>query len=111
MLLLSTEIFKYHLMKCLFKIYSKFNIFFIFFCVCLLFFNILLDIFFIDTSNVIPFPSFGTQKPPTWSLPPLFYKGVPPTTYPLPPFCPVILLHWGIELSQEEGPLFPLITD
>jgi len=32
-------------------------------------------------------------------------------TNPLPPHCPGILLHWGIEPSQDQGPLLPLMLD
>ena len=30
---------------------------------------------------------------------------------PLPPHHPGIPLHWGIESSQDQGPLFPMISD
>ena len=38
------------------------------------------------------------------------YEGAP-LTCPLPPPDPGIPLHWGIESSQDQGPLFPLIQD
>ena len=34
-----------------------------------------------------------------------------PPTHPLPPPCPQIPLHWGIEPSQDQGPLFPLMPN
>jgi hypothetical protein len=34
-----------------------------------------------------------------------------PATYPLPPPCPHISLHWGIEPSQDQGFLLPLMTN
>jgi hypothetical protein len=48
------------------------------------------------------------QKPPNPSCSPCLYEGVPP---PTPPPCPHISLHWGIEHSQEQGPLFPLMPN
>jgi hypothetical protein len=69
------------------------------------------DIFFIYISNVIPFSSLHSRNllsnPPS----PCLYEGVPPSTYPLPPFCPVIPLHWSIESPQAQGPLLPLMSN
>ena len=56
--------------------------------------------------------------PPIWPLPrhptpfplPLPPRGCSPSTHPLPSPCPGIPLHWGIEPSQEQGPLLPLIS-
>ena len=61
-------------------------------------FYFLLDIFFIYIENVIPFPGFPSRTPcsPTQ---PLLLPG------------PCIPLHWGIEPSQDQGPLLPLMTD
>jgi hypothetical protein len=57
----------------------------------------ILDIFFIFISNVTSFlgpsPRNSLSHPPSLS----FYEGVPPTTHPLLPPHPGILLHWGIE--------------
>ena len=65
----------------------------------------LLDIFFIYISNVIPFPGLLTEKP-------LFHSSIPCSpTHPLPLPCPVIPLHWGIEPSQDQGPLLPLMSN
>jgi hypothetical protein len=65
----------------------------------------LLDISIIYISKVIPFPVFHSKHllcpPPSPYTP----------TYPLPLPSPGIPLYWGIELSQHEGLLFPLITD
>jgi hypothetical protein len=33
----------------------------------------------------------------------------PPPIHPLPPSSPGIPLHWGIESSQAQGPLLPLM--
>jgi hypothetical protein len=58
---------------------------------------LLLDIFFIYISNVIPFPGFPSEKPlPLY--PPLFHCS--PIHSLLPPG-PGISLHWGIEPSQD----------
>jgi hypothetical protein len=68
-------------------------------CVC-----VYLDIFFIYISNVIPFPTF----PPKILYPlPLPLLPSPPTPIP----GPGIPLYWGIEPSQDQGPLLPLMTD
>ena len=72
-------------------------------------FNFLLDIFLIYISNVISFPISHLQKPSIPSPSPCFYEGVPQPSYLLlhPHSC--IPLHWGIETSQEQGPLLPLM--
>jgi hypothetical protein len=68
-------------------------------------FNIvLLDIFFIYISNVIPLPSFPSKTPP--SLPPLLYS----PTHTLLLLGLGIPLYWGIEPSEDQGPLLPLMT-
>jgi hypothetical protein len=67
------------------------------------FFFFQLNIFFIFISNVFSFPNFPSENPlstpsspcsPTHSLP-LRDLGIP--------------LYWGIEPSQNQGPLLPLI--
>jgi hypothetical protein len=74
--------------------------------------SFLLDIFFIYISNVIPFPGFPSPRNPLSHTPSTcFYEGVPPSTYPLPPPLPSIPLHWGIKSSQDQGPLFSLISN
>jgi hypothetical protein len=67
------------------------------------------DIFFIYVSNVIPFPL--SLPPNSLSLPssPCFYEGVSPPICPLPPSHLGIPAHWGIEHSQNQWPLLPLI--
>jgi hypothetical protein len=65
----------------------------------------LLDIFFIYISNVIPFPNFLSKNPLSSPL------------FPCSPTHPLLLpgigipLYWGIEPSQDQGPLLPLMTD
>jgi hypothetical protein len=82
----------------------KQHIFFILFCTdgysgdCTFF---LKDIFSIYISNVIPFPDFPSSHFPFPCSP----------THPLPLPCPGIYLHWGIQPSQDQGPLLPLMTD
>ena len=77
-----------------------------------LFFSfLLLDIFYIYISNVIPFPGFPSRNPlfhPSFHC---FYEGVHLPTHPLPPHCPWILLHWGIKPSQDQGPHLLLMLD
>jgi hypothetical protein len=51
------------------------------------------------------------QKSPSHPSSPCFYEDVRPPTYPLPPPCPGIPLHWGIEPSQDQGPLLLLMPD
>jgi hypothetical protein len=71
----------------------------------ILFFYFLLDIYFIYISNVVPFPSFPSEKslfPPTFpcsSTHPLHFPGSG------------IPLYRGIEPSQDLGPLLPLMTN
>jgi hypothetical protein len=70
---------------------------------CILF---LLDIFFIYISNVnVNYPSFPSKN--TLSLP----TSPCSPTHPLPLPGPGSLLFWGIEPSQAQGFLFPLMTD
>ena len=64
----------------------------------------LLDIFFIYISNAIPFPSFPSEDPYPFHPPP-----VPNPLTPIPG--PGIPLYWGIESSQDQGPLLTLMTD
>jgi hypothetical protein len=75
--------------------------FFLFF---LFFVSFLLDIFFIYISCYLLtlFPSkYSVSHLPSPCLP----------THPLLLLVPGILLHWGIEHSQNQGPLFPLMTN
>ena len=66
--------------------------------VCLFVCFVTLDIFFIYISNVIPFTGFPSEKPMS-----------PPS--PCTPTHPLLLpglgipLYWGIEASQDQGPL------
>jgi hypothetical protein len=62
----------------------------------------LLDIFLINISNVIPFPNSPLKLPIPSPPPPYFYKSAP---------CPHTPLHFGIEPSQDQGPLLPLMSD
>ena len=73
-----------------------------FFCTC---FAFLLDVFFIYILNVIPFPVFPSENP----LSPLPSPCSP--THPLLLPCHGIPLHWGIEPSQGQGPLLPLMSN
>ena len=66
----------------------------------------LLDIFFIYISNVIPFSCFPSKNSLSHSPPP--FPCLPTHTLPLP--CPGISLHWGIEPSQDQGPLLSLMS-
>jgi hypothetical protein len=65
----------------------------------------LLEVFFIYISNAIPFPSFLSENP--------LYSPPSPSssTHPLPLPCPGIPLYWGIESSQDQGPLLQLMAD
>jgi hypothetical protein len=70
-----------------------------------------LFIFFINISNVIPFPGFPSRKPLSHPPSPCFYEGA------LPPSLPLLLLHPGIPLhqcikpSQDQWPLLPFMSD
>jgi hypothetical protein len=71
------------------------------------FLSLFLGYFFIYILNVIPISRNPIFLPPS----PCFYEGVPPTTYPLLPSSSGIPLHWGIEPSQDQGPLLPLMPN
>ena len=58
-----------------------------------------LDNLFVYISSVIPFPSFASATPLSYPLLICLYEGAFPPTYPLPPHCPSIPLHWGIKHS------------
>jgi hypothetical protein len=60
--------------------------------------------------KIIPFPGFPLQKPPIPSSLLLLLCGCSPT-HPLLSPCPGIPLYWGIEPSQDQGPLLPLMLD
>jgi hypothetical protein len=79
------------------RVSRKVGFFFVFF--------LLLDIFFIYISNDIPFPSFLSENP----LPPPSSPCSPTHLLPLPG--PGIPLYWGIESSQHQGTLLPLMTN
>jgi hypothetical protein len=87
---------------CIFKVKEIHNaIWHVPFFICLF----LLDVFFIYISDVIPFSSFPSENrlsPPHSPCSP---------THPLPLPGHGITLYWGIEPSQEQGPLLPLKTD
>ena len=68
-------------------------------------FFLLLDIFFIYISNVIPVPAFTSENPLSPPLSPCS------PTHPLLLHCPGIPLHCGIKSSQGQGPLLPLISN
>ena len=70
-----------------------------------------MDILFIYISYVIPFPDSLPRTPVSHSLSLCFYEGAVPPTYPLPLHCPGILLHSGIEPSQDREPFFTLMSD
>jgi hypothetical protein len=53
----------------------------------------LLDILYIYSSNIIPFPRFPSRKPLSHPPSPCFYEGAPPHAHPLPPPHPGIPLH------------------
>jgi hypothetical protein len=65
---------------------------------------LLLDISIIYTSDVIPFPSFPSKNPLLLPSPSSLSE-----ILPLPG--PGIPLHWGIEPSQDQWPLLPLMSD
>jgi hypothetical protein len=70
-----------------------------------LFKNIFIRYYCICISNVIPFPGFASENPyplPTFPCSP---------THPLTISGPGIPLHWGIEHSEDQGPLLTLMTE
>jgi hypothetical protein len=64
-----------------------------------------LDIFLFTLQMLSPF----LVSPPKIPYPPPPFSSSP--TYPLPLPGPGIPLYWGIEHSQDEGPLLPLMID
>jgi hypothetical protein len=71
---------------------------------------LLLDILFISISNVILFSYLSPET--LYSMPPSSASmRVCPTHPSTPASCPHIHLQWGIKISQDQGPLFPLIPD
>lgn len=66
---------------------------------------VLLDIYFIYISNVVPFPCFPPPETPLF--PPPAHAHQPTHTC----FLAVITLHWGFEPTQDHGPLLPLMTN
>ena len=81
-------------------------------CITSYFFRNILDIFFIYISNVIPFPvSLHPGNPLSHPPSSCFYEGVPQPINPLPPLYPRIPLHWGINPSQDQGSLLPLMPN
>jgi hypothetical protein len=69
------------------------------------FLYILLNIFFIYISNVIPFPDFPSEN--LLSHPPSTCSPTHPLLFP----CPGIPLHWGIKPSQDQGLFLPVMTN
>ena len=57
------------------------------------------------------FPLLGFPSANLLSHLPFFYEGFSPLTHPLPNPHSQIPLHWGIEPSQNQGPLLPWLTD
>jgi hypothetical protein len=74
------------------------------------FFLFFLVILFIYFSN-IPLPCFSCSNTLFHTPSPCFYEGAPPLLHPLLPPRPGIPLHCGIEPSQDQGPLLPLMPD
>jgi hypothetical protein len=75
------------------------------------FYFLSLDIFFYLQFKCYPQSWFPLQKP--LSLPhfPGLYECALPLNDPLPPSVPSILLHWGIEPTQDQESLLPLIPN
>jgi hypothetical protein len=65
----------------------------------------LIAVFFTYISNVIPFPGFPSENSLSYPLSPCS------PTHPLLLPCPGIPLHWGIEPSQDQGPLLSLMSN
>jgi hypothetical protein len=61
--------------------------------------------YFIYISNIVPFPVSPPKIP--YPLHPSPFS----PTHPLPFPGPGITLYWGIELSQDQGSLLPLMTN
>jgi hypothetical protein len=69
-------------------------------------------IFYLSTFQILsPFPVSPLKIPLSHPLSACYYEGLHPPTHPVPPPHSGIPLHWGIELSKDQGPLLPLMTD
>jgi hypothetical protein len=61
---------------------------------------------------ISPLPVSPTpQNPLSHPSSPCFNEGAPPLPHPPQPPRPCIPLHWGIEPSQDQGPLLPLMSN
>jgi hypothetical protein len=58
-----------------------------------------------------PLSWFPLQNPSILYPSLYFFEGAPPPNQPLLLPCPGIPLHWGIEPSQDQGPLLPLVPN
>ena len=58
-----------------------------------------------------PLSQFPLCKPPILLPSPSLYEDAMPPAHLLPAYHPGILLCWGIEPPQDQGPLFPLIPN
>ena len=63
---------------------------------------------FIYISNIIPFPSFPSVNALSLTL---LLQGCSPVQLPTLLHCFSIHLHWGIKLSQDQGPSLQLMLD
>jgi hypothetical protein len=70
-----------------------------------------LNIFFIYILNVFPFPGLSFGNSLSHPTSPCLYESVPPPTHLFLPFLPGIPLHWGIEHSQDQRLLLPLMSN
>ena len=68
-----------------------------------------IEYLFICISNVIPFPGTPSGNPIYHPPSPCLYEGASQPTYPLLPSHTGIPLYWGIEPSQDQGLLLPLM--
>ena len=68
-----------------------------------------MDVFFIYISNVILFHGFSALETPYIFPLPLLLWGCSPNHLPTASSLPWHSLHWGIELSQNQGPFLPLM--
>jgi hypothetical protein len=68
--------------------------------------------FFIGYFIYLHFKCYPPWKPLSHSSSPCFYEGAHlPTCSPTPASCTGIPLHWGIEPSQDQGPLLQLMSE
>jgi hypothetical protein len=73
--------------------------------------NLFIGYFIYLHFKCIPFPNFLPRNLLFHCPSSCFYEGLPPPAHRLSSPCPRFLLNWGIEPSQDQGSLLPLMSE